>query len=493
MTEQQSSYRQIMKATSLFGGVQAFNILISLVRSKFVAVLLGPAGMGIIGLLNATTGIIGNLTNFGLGTSAVRDISAALGTKNENRIATVVTVVRKLVWITGLLGFIVTAIFAPWLSQLTFGNKEYTLAFIWISITLLFNQLSSGRLVVLQGLRKLKDLAKANLVGSFIGLLVIIPIYYFRGIDGIVPAIICTAFISMISAWYFSKKIKIQKVPLTKHQTVTEGRNMLKMGFMISLNGLLVLGASYIIRIFISRTGSVEQVGLYNAGFAIINTYVSLIFNAMATDYYPRLSAVADNNEQCRQTINQQAEIALLVLAPILTIFLVFINWVIIILYSQRFTPVNEMIQWAAMGMFFKTIGWSIGFIFLAKATTKLFILNELIANSYILGLNMLGYSLWGLTGLGISFMIAYLIYATQVFVVSKMKFGFQIDNKLAGIFLIQFSLLLTAFIAIRLLNKPLAYLAGSVVFALSAWYSWLQLEKRIGIKKILQNLMKKY
>ena len=354
MTEQQSSYRQIMKATSIFGGVQVFNIIISIIRSKFVAVLLGPAGMGIMGLLTSTTGIISSLTNFGLGTSAVKDIAAAFGTNDEKRIGLIITTFRRLVWITGLLGLFTTAIFSPWLSQLTFGNKDYTLAFVWISATLLFNQLSSGQLVVLQGLRKLNYLAKANLSGSFIGLFITLPLYYFLGLDGIVPGIIGTSILSLLMSWYFSRKVKIERAVLNRSQTFAEGKNMLKMGFMISLSGLLTVGASYIVRIFISRTDGVEQVGLYNAGFAIINTYVSLIFNAMATDYYPRLSAVANDNKRCKQTINQQAEIAILILAPIMIAFLVFIKWVIILLYSKQFIPVNSMIQLISLGMFCK-------------------------------------------------------------------------------------------------------------------------------------------
>src|ERR1017187_2971393 len=116
MSEQLSSYRQIMKATSIFGGVQVFTIIISIIRSKFIAILLGPTGMGIAGLLTLTTGLIGGLTNFGLGTSAVRDISYANGTGNETRIAIVVAVLRRLVWITGTLGTLVMLVLSSWLS-----------------------------------------------------------------------------------------------------------------------------------------------------------------------------------------------------------------------------------------------------------------------------------------------------------------------------------------------------------------------------------------
>ncbi len=74
-----------MKATALFGGVQIFNIFIQIIRSKVVATLLGPAGMGIMGLLNSTIDIIGKSTNFGLGLSAVKNIAAANSTKNKEQ------------------------------------------------------------------------------------------------------------------------------------------------------------------------------------------------------------------------------------------------------------------------------------------------------------------------------------------------------------------------------------------------------------------------
>ena len=375
MPDEQSSYRQIMKATSLFGGVQVFQIIIQVIRSKFIAVLLGPTGMGIAGLLNSTIGLIGGLTNFGLGTSAVRNVSAANATGNKTRVATVIIVLIRLVWITGTLGTIVTLVLSSLLSKITFGNTEYTLAFIWISCTLLLRQLTTGQLVILQGLRKLQYLAKANLAGSALGLVITVPLYYFFGIDAIVPAIIITAIISLVLSWYFSNKVKIKSIKVSKLRTLAESKSMLSMGFMISLSGLITLGVSYIVRIFISNKGGVDEVGLYNAGFAIINTYVGLVFTAMSTDYYPRLSAVAHSNKLCKKTINQQAEIAILIMAPIIIIFLVFIKWIVIILYSNKFIAVDDMIHWAALGMLFKAASWAISFILLAKGASNLFFL----------------------------------------------------------------------------------------------------------------------
>ncbi len=493
MTEQQSSYRQIMKATSIFGGVQVFQIIIQVIRSKFVAILLGPSGMGIAGLLTSTIQFITGLSNFGLGTSAVKDIASASATGNQTRIAIKVIVLRRLVWITGMLGAVITLILSSWLSQLIFGNHDYTVAFIWISITLLFTQLTSGQIALLQGMRKLQHLAKANLFGSASGLVITVPLYYYLGIKGIVPAIIIGSLVTLLLSWYFSSRVKIEPVRVTMIRTFAEGKSMLKLGFIISLSGIMATGAAYVIRIFISKTGGLAQTGLYNGGFAIINTYVGLIFTAMGTDYYPRLSALADDNRLCKETINQQAEIAVLILAPILLVFQVFINWVIIILYSTKFIAINQMLYWAALGVFFKAASWSVSFIFLAKGASKFFFWNELISNIYMLGLNIIGYKLLGLMGLGMSFMAGYMLYMVQVFFLSKYKYEFSFSNEFKWIFSIQISLALGSFLAMKFIPTPFNYFAGLGLIILSSWYSLRELDKRIGLAAIAAEIKSRF
>ncbi len=489
INEKRNSYRQIMKATSLFGGVQIFNIIIQIVRSKLIAVILGPLGMGIMGLLTNTISIIATLSNAGINTSAVKNIAEANAANDKHTLARIITIFYRLAFIMGLIGAFITLIISPWLSQITFGNKNYTSAFIWISFTLMLSQLSGAQLGVLQGLRKLKDLAKANLWGSFLGLIITIPLYYIWGIDGIVPGIIGTAIIALIVSWRYAGKIKIERLKIDRQLSISESKSMLKMGFMISLSGLLMVLSSYIIRIFISRYGSIEEVGLYNAGFTIINTYVGMIFTAMATDYYPRLSSVADNKNESRQIINHQAEIAILILAPILVIFLTFINNAITILYSSQFIGINVMLYWACLGMFFKAASWSIAFIFLAKGSSRLFFWNELAGNIYMLSLNILGYYLWGLTGLGISFAVSYLIYFVQVYFVSNKHYSFTLKKEFVNLFLVQFIITLCCFLSIIFVPQPYSYLVGIILIAISTYYSFYEMNKRIDINYVIQKI----
>ena len=493
MNKDKSTYRQIAKATTLFGGVQAFHIIITVIRSKFVAILLGPYGMGIIGLLNSTTELISELTNFGLETSAVKDISEANITGNPKRVSRVGTIVKRLVWITGLLGALITLIFSPILSQITFGNRDYTAAFVWLSITLLIKQVSTGQLVMLQGLRKLQDLAKANVMGSFSGLIVTVPLYYFMGIRGIVPVIILTALFSLFFSWFFSRNLGIEKTRITGKQLRIEGKDMMVMGFLISLTGLIAVAMSYLIRIYITRTGSISDIGFYTAGFAIINTYVSMIFKAFDSDYYPRLSAIAKNDKASRLTINQQTEIAILILSPILILFIVFVKWAIIILYSREFLVINNMLQWAALGVYFRTTSWAIAIVLLAKGESKIFFWNELIANSYTLVLNILGYHLWGLSGIGFTYMLSYILYTCQIFGLTYVRYKFTFTHSFIKIFSIQFSLAAVCALLIYMIDEPINFFVGTPFILASVWFTYKQLNHMLGLNELIDSVKNKF
>ncbi|MDD4111284.1 MAG: O-antigen translocase [Clostridia bacterium] len=479
---ERSAYRSIFKATSLFGGVQVFNILIQIIKQKFIAILLGPTGMGISGLYLSATQLIQGLTSMGLAQSAIKNVAEANGTGDKERISRVVSALRKLVWITGLLGMVLVIVLSPFLSKSTFGNYDYTIPFIFLSVTLLIQQLSAGQKVVLQGMRRLKHLAKSGVLGSFFGLVISVPIYYYFGIQGIVPTLILSATTTLLLTWYFSRKVDIKKITLTPKETFQEGKDMLKMGIVLSLSSILVLGVAYIVRIFIVRIGGTEEVGLYTAGFAIVNGYVGLVFTAMGTDYYPRLASVNKDNIKSKLMINQQAEIAILIIAPIIMFFLLIAPYAITLLYSEKFIPITGFMQWAMLGMIFKAAAWAIAFQFIAKGEMKIYAINETIANINILAFNLLGYYLWGLEGLGIAFAFSFLIYLFQVYFVARYKYNFNFTPSFLKLYSIQLMLLLSCFLLIYLWKSNYVYIPTVLLTTLCVYFSFKELDKRMDL-----------
>ena len=487
-TENRNSYKQSLKATSLFGGVQIFNILIQIIRSKFAAVLLGPEGMGVMGLLNSTITMISSFTNCGLGTSAVRNIAEANGANDTKRIALIISVFRRLVWITGLTGALICLVSASLLSQVTFGNTDFTFAFIILSFSVLLMQLTSGQNALMQGMRKYRYLAKANVVGNAVGLIFIIPLYYFWKIDAIAPVLLFSNALIFILSYIYARKIKIEKVEITITDIIVEGRDMLKMGVLISLQGMLAILASYFIRIFISRMGSIDDVGLFNAGFTIVNTYVGLVFTAMATDYYPRLSAIASDNDSFVRAINQQAEISLLLLAPIISAFIAYIRVAVVVLYSTKFIPTEGMMYWAMAAMFFKAMAWSMSYGLLAKGDSKVYFWNEFITVCYGLIFNMIGYYYWGLIGLGISSFIKYGFYFLQLWIICRIKCNLKFTRSIMKLFIL-FSCITAIVLTCKILMFGWSgYAVVTVFLVLTTYYSYTGLDRRIGIRQVIIN-----
>lgn len=488
----QSSYRSIFKATSLFGSVQLFQIIIQIIKSKFIAVLLGPTGVGIIGLYQSGMQLVQNITNMGLASSAVRDVSEAFGVKDYQRISEVVNTIRKLVWGTGLLGMIVLAVFSPFLSKASFGNYDYTIPFIVLSVTLLLDQICAGQKVVLQGLRKFKELAKCSVIGSIFGLLVSVPLYYWLGIKGIVPTLILNSTCALVVSWMYSRRIHVQKVEQSTKETLKQGRLMLVMGISMSLSGIFSTAASYVIRAYIQHVNGVEEVGLFQSGFMIMTTYVGLVFNAISTDYYPRLAAVNKDNSKCKDIINQQGEMASLILAPMLSICLVFMPVILKILYSNEFLRANDYISWACLGMYLRLAAWVISFSFVAKAESKLFMINEALACSYYIVFSIVGYYLGGLRGIGIAFAFQYLVYLIQVYLIARKRYKFQFSVNFVQTYFILLIVLLFCLSIVLYFNGWQKYTFGVLIILFCSGYCLFLLNKKIDLMGAIRSRINK-
>jgi len=497
VNDNQQSYRKVLNATSLFGGVQFINIILRLIRSKAIALLIGPIGMGISNLLLTTMELINGLTNLGLERSAVKDISLANTNSNSKSVAITISILKKLVWLTISIGVLLMILLAPWLSEIAFGNKDYTISFIWISIALLFKQLSSSQLAILQGLRKLKSLAKANLLGNFIGLLITLPLYYYYKIDAIVPAIIIATFMSFVFTYYYSHKLDIESVTISRKEAVSEGKGMINLGVMLSLSSLITLLVAYIIRIYIGSANETEElglidVGLYSAGFVILNSYVGIIFNAMGTDYFPRLSEIANDIKKLRKTVLEQATVAILLITPIIVVFLACAPFIIVILYSHEFSPIVTMVTWGILGMIFKAVSWSMGYMIIAKGDSKVFIKTAIGFNTILLSINIIGYHFGGLEGVGISFFIYYIIHFIAIRIITYYRYDFYFEKGFYKIF--TFTVIM-CFLAFSITLIPSSILKNSLMIGLivvSCWYSYKELDKKIGVKDYLAGIFKR-
>ena len=257
----QSAYQHVLKYTSIFGGIQGLNILVSIVRTKLVAVILGPDGMGLMSLFSSTIKFVSDSTNLGIGTSAVRDMSEAFE-KNDTKVNETVMTVRTWSFLTALAGTLLCIVLSPLLNRFTFSWGDHILHFILLSPVVGMMAITSGELSILKGARKLKSLAKVSIYGVFLSVLISIPILYLMGQRGIIPSLLLLTFVQMLLVIAYSVRLYPFRLSFKK-SSISKGMSMVRLGVAFVIAGVMGSGADFIIRSYLNYTDSLDAVGLY--------------------------------------------------------------------------------------------------------------------------------------------------------------------------------------------------------------------------------------
>ena len=274
----QSAYQHVLKYTSIFGGIQGLNILVSIVRTKLVAVILGPDGMGLMSLFSSTIKFVSDSTNLGIGTSAVRDMSEAFE-KNDTKVDETVITVRTWSFLTALAGTLLCIVLSPLLNRFTFSWGDHILHFILLSPVVGMTAITSGELSILKGARRLKSLAKVSIYGVFLSVLISIPILYLMGQRGIIPSLLLLTFVQMLLVIGYSIRLYPYRLSFKK-SSINKGMSMVRLGVAFVIAGVMGSGADFIIRSYLNYTDSLDAVGLYNAGYMMTMVYAGMVFSA---------------------------------------------------------------------------------------------------------------------------------------------------------------------------------------------------------------------
>ena len=235
---------------------------------------------------------------------------------------------------------------------------------------------------------------------------------------------------------------------------------------------------------------SIDDVGLYTAGMTIATQYINVILNAMGSDYSPRLSAIADQEELFVETINRQNQLMLTVIVPVIVAFIVLIKPLIVLLYSSKFLDLTGMVDWMMLGMFFRATSWCLSFAFIAKGESKLFFWNEFASACYGLVLLIVGYKLMRFEGLGIAYFLTYIIYTLQVYIICRKKYSFRYTSDNKRLIVIQGCLVVIAFIILKVLGFSMwRYIVGGVILSGCLYYSYIKLDEMIPVRNMISRI----
>jgi PST family polysaccharide transporter len=487
----QTSYGQVLKSSTLIGVSSLANVALGIVRTKVFALLLGPAGIGLLGLYSSVADLARSLAGLGVNSSGVRQIAEAVGTGDTQRIACTVTTLRRVALCFGALGSLLLLVFSKQVARVTFGDDRHAGAVALLSLAVLFGNVSAAQGALVQGMRRIADLARISVLGALYGTLFSIPIVYFFGERGLVPSLVCVAGMSILTSWWYARKVQVERVKLSVREIVRESSGLLKLGLVFMASSLMLMGSAYLVRIILLRQLGFEAAGYYQAAWALGGLYVGFILNSMGADFYPRLTAVASNNAECNRLVNEQAEVGLLLAGPGVIGTLVFSPLVIALFYSGKFGPAVEILRWFCLGMILRVASWPMGYILLAKGAAKVFFWTELVANALQVGLVYVSVQAFGLMGAGLGFFGMYVFYLIGIYLVVRRLSGFRWSAANRRVGLLFFLLIAAVFLAWYMVPRTEFYILGVGVTVCGGLYSLRHLRTLVPLERLLQAAQK--
>jgi antigen flippase len=486
-----SSYRQIFRSSTIVGGAQILKILIGIARIKVLALILGPAGVGIAGVYQTIIDLVRDSTGFGIGFSGVKSIAEADNSGDTERISATILIVRRWTFATGLFGTIVTIGFSGWFSEYSFESNSYGPSISFLSVVILISAISAGQIALLQGLRKISEMAKATLIGTFLGTVLSLPFYWCFKESGIVFAMVINAIVTLLVSWLYARRIQIKDIALSLKETYLGGLSMAKLGFFMVVNGFVAAASMFIVRAFILSKLNMESVGYFQAVWLISTTYVNILLQAMIADYFPRLSQIQADHKATNQLINQQLEMTLLIGAPMLMLMVAFSPALISILYTSEFMPAVPVLRWQIAGAFFTFISWPMGVLFLSKNRGMLAIISELIRQALYVLITYFSFHLVAFESLGIGLFFANLITLFLVFFIVKGLSGFSFSRESSVcIFFFGPGLLIILAISFFMTRGITYYIVMSTLIVVVMVFSIKKIDKMIGLKNYVLGII---
>jgi len=420
------SYLQILKSSATIAGSSFVQLIFSFARNKAAALWLGPDGIGLIGLYNSIVELAQGLAGSGLVGSGVRQIAEANGTGDTKLIARTATALRWLALALGICGALLLVLFATPIATLTFGDSTHSVGVALIAAAVFLRLFASGQTALMQGLRKIGDLARVNIFAAMLGAASFVAIIWAFGMDGIVPALILDGAILAALAWYHARRIEVAQTDFTAREISAEARQMLRLGLVFMVNGLFMLSATYAVRIIVTHEAGIGAAGLYQAAWVLASLYAGFILQAMGVDFYPRLTAAAKDNDECNRLVNEQTHVSILLAGPGLLATLTLAPLVVHLFYSSEFTGAVSILRWFCLGMMLRIVAWPMGFIVLAKNEQRIFFWTELAAALIQVGLAFVLVQQFGPAGAGAAFFGLYLWHSALIGYISYRITGFR-------------------------------------------------------------------
>ncbi len=483
--EKGTSYSHVLKFMGVFGGVQGLKLIVSLVRNKLSSYLLGTTGFGLLTIYSSITEFVTNACNCGIPINTTQKASELYEDARPQEMEDFACIVRTWTAWTAVAAVLLSVLLSPVLSYFFFEHEWNHVGEIALLTPIVIAYLMAEcECSLLKGMRQLRSVATIESIVAVSTLLSTIPFYYYWGLKGIIVALIASTGISAVVHFRFSTHLLPYRIKPFSMETMRRGWPFIRRGLPYVVSGIATSAATMAVPLIILTSGTVDDVGLYRAAYALMVGYAGMTFVALEADYYPRLSSTHNHPERMNRCVNQQIEVCVQLIAPLLILLTLFLPQIVQILYTGEFLSMIVMATCAVFYTFFRAIMLPVAYIPLAWGKSRVYLAVELAYNMIFCLLIWLGWTLGGLVGIGVVLSVAALYDVAVVLLVYGHLYGCRLSKETLQLTFVQL-LLLVVNVAVCLQSAAwIKFAIGIPLFLISALYSYRLLRKRISHAK---------
>jgi antigen flippase len=466
------SYESILKSSSILGVIQVFIYLLGLIRVKILALALGPAGVGLWGYFQSVLSTSVVVSSLGVQSSGVRLLAEANSEGDSKKTGELYAVIVKSSSISAIAGLVIIVAIASPLSVWHLDSPDHKIDFYLVGFGALFTVISGAHMAVLQGLRRLTGYGFVSLGGAVLGTVITALCIYGLRENGIGLSLAASGLASLLVSYFGVTNLPIESSQLSVKRAATLYRSLASLGLAIMWSNLITSCAALLTRVFVVQEAGISSAGIYQAAWGLSGLFAGLVLNAMGTDYYPRLAAVAHQDVEASNLINRQTEVGLLLALPGLVGTLVFGGELLHIFYSESFRSGESMLPWFVVGVLGRVTSWPLGFLLMARGLAAWYAAIETIAMAFSLAATYFLIQNYGLDGVAIAFALLYVFYNVVMMLFVKKLIGFSWSTEVQRLLAVALSLIALCGAAGAFAPKTTLWVAGPMLLVIASYIS---------------------
>lgn len=411
------------------GSASAANLLIGLARMKIVALLVGAAGVGLLGIFQNFMTAAAALGGLGIATAAPREIAA----QSALRAVAGETLARRAV-IAGSMALAVIAAAVIFfcralIAEVVLGTPGYGAVIGWLGFGVALSIIYAGQSGILSGLQRIADLAQVTLLGAVLGSIVGVLAVWLVPSDGILIYVLAAPAAAVVVAGLYLLRLPGRQAEPGHGNLAPVWRDLVALGAATMAGSFVAAAGPLLIRIAIGDRMGLHELGLFQASWALAAVYLGIVLQAMSADYFPRLTREITDPAAATKAVNEQTEIALLLGGPVILAVMGGAPLILHLLYASEFQAAAAMLRWQMLGDVLKLMSWPLGFVLLASRRGLHFLAVELLGTAVFVGSTLLLLGRLSFVAAGVGYAIMYAAYLPALFALCRRQIGFHWDT----------------------------------------------------------------